>query len=159
MYYISFRRPLVKEGCGRLTQEVSLGLVTLHLRYVRYLWRFKLWSIETNDTVFCSGWVFICALPVSAPCCPSNFRAVLVSSDTVEVSWSPVRGAEMYETKAASWRGTVLCNDTATACTLSALRCNTRYNVTVYSFSEARGSNTSCASKYVATGMCIPTFP
>eukprot|EP00076_Gallus_gallus_P010200 XP_004943157.1 fibronectin type III domain-containing protein 7 isoform X4 [Gallus gallus] len=92
----------------------------------------------------------------TAPCCPSNFRAVLVSSDTVEVSWSPVRGAEMYETKAASWRGTVLCNDTATACTLSALRCNTRYNVTVYSFSEARGSNTSCASKYVATAPCSP---
>ncbi|XP_040533320.1 fibronectin type III domain-containing protein 7 isoform X8 [Gallus gallus] len=92
----------------------------------------------------------------TAPCCPSNFRAVLVSSDTVEVSWSPVRGAEMYETKAASWRGTVLCNDTATACTLSALRCDTRYNVTVYSFSEARGSNTSCASKYVATAPCSP---
>ncbi|XP_010713957.1 fibronectin type III domain-containing protein 7 isoform X6 [Meleagris gallopavo] len=92
----------------------------------------------------------------TAPCCPSNFRAVLVSSDTVEVSWAPVRGAEMYETKAASWRGTVLCNDTATACTLSALRCNTRYNVTVYSFSEARGSNTSCASKYVTTAPCSP---
>ncbi|XP_032302029.1 fibronectin type III domain-containing protein 7 isoform X4 [Coturnix japonica] len=93
----------------------------------------------------------------TAPCCPSNFRAVLVSGDTVEVSWAPVRGAEMYETKAASWRGTVLCNDTATACTLSALRCDTRYNVTVYSFSEARGSNTSCASKYVATAPCCPT--
>ncbi|XP_048803096.1 fibronectin type III domain-containing protein 7 isoform X4 [Lagopus muta] len=92
----------------------------------------------------------------TAPCCPSNFRAVPVSSDTVEVSWAPVRGAEMYETKAASGRGTVLCNDTATACTLSALRCNTRYNVTVYSFSEARGSNTSCASKYVATAPCSP---
>ncbi|OXB68268.1 hypothetical protein ASZ78_016669 [Callipepla squamata] len=93
----------------------------------------------------------------TAPCCPSDFRAVLVSSDTVEVSWAPVRGAEMYETKAASWRDTVLCNDTATACTLSALRCGTRYNVTVYSFSEARGSNTSCASKDVATGACCPS--
>ncbi|OXB84161.1 UNVERIFIED_CONTAM: hypothetical protein H355_007044 [Colinus virginianus] len=97
------------------------------------------------------------ALPVPAPCCPSDFRAVLVSSDTVEVSWAPVRGAEMYETKAASWRDTVLCNDTATACTLSALRCDTRYNVTVHSFSEARGSNTSCASKDVATGACCPS--
>ncbi|NXI62787.1 FNDC7 protein, partial [Anseranas semipalmata] len=92
----------------------------------------------------------------TAPCCPSDFRAVLVSSDTVEVTWAPVRGAEMYETKAADGSGAVLCNDTATACTLSALHCNALYNITVYSFSEARGSNTSCASKYVATAPCSP---
>ncbi|NXL89016.1 FNDC7 protein, partial [Alectura lathami] len=92
----------------------------------------------------------------TAPCCPSDFRAVPVSSDTVEVSWAPVRGAEMYETAAAGGGGAVLCNDTATACTLSALRCNTRYNITVYSYSEARGSNTSCAAKYVSTAPCSP---
>uniref|UniRef100_A0A8B9R221 Fibronectin type III domain containing 7 n=1 Tax=Anas platyrhynchos TaxID=8839 RepID=A0A8B9R221_ANAPL len=80
----------------------------------------------------------------TAPCCPSDFHAVLVTSDTVEVTWAPVRAAA------------VLCNDTATACTLSALRCNTLYNITVYSFSEARGSNTSCTSKYVATAPCSP---
>lgn len=147
--------PLLKKGRGS-TRAVSLGLMTLSWRNTRHLWRFKLWSR--------GKWQFSAraeppSVPcLSAPCCPSNFRAVPVSSDTVEVSWAPVRGAEMYETKAASGRGTVRCNDTATACTLSALRCNTRYNVTVYSFSEARGSNTSCASKYVATGMCIPTF-
>ncbi|XP_029887938.1 fibronectin type III domain-containing protein 7 isoform X4 [Aquila chrysaetos chrysaetos] len=92
----------------------------------------------------------------TAPCCPSDFRAVLVASDTVEVTWAPVRGAEMYETRALGGSGVVRCNDTATACTLSALPCNTRYNITVYSFSEARGSNTSCASKYVATAPCSP---
>ncbi|XP_051480599.1 fibronectin type III domain-containing protein 7 isoform X3 [Apus apus] len=92
----------------------------------------------------------------TAPCCPSDFRAVFVSSDTVRVTWAPVRGAEMYETRAVGWSGAVLCNDTATACTLSALQCNTHYNVTVYSFSEARGSNTSCASKDVATAPCSP---
>lgn len=59
----------------------------------------------------------------------------------------------MYETRALGGSGVVRCNDTATACTLSALPCNTRYNIAVYSFSEARGSNTSCASKYVATGI------
>ncbi|XP_009918228.1 fibronectin type III domain-containing protein 7 isoform X5 [Haliaeetus albicilla] len=92
----------------------------------------------------------------TAPCCPSDFRAVLVASDTVEVTWAPVRGAEMYETRALGGSGVVRCNDTATACTLSALPCNARYNITVYSFSEARGSNTSCASKYVATAPCSP---
>ncbi|XP_032048455.1 fibronectin type III domain-containing protein 7 [Aythya fuligula] len=92
----------------------------------------------------------------TAPCCPSDFHAVLVTSDTVEVTWAPVRGAELYETKAAEGSSAVLCNDTAPACTLSALRCNTLYNITVYSFSEARGSNTSCTSKYVATAPCSP---
>ncbi|NXP76862.1 FNDC7 protein, partial [Ramphastos sulfuratus] len=92
----------------------------------------------------------------TAPCCPSDLRAAFVSSDTVQVTWAPVRGAETYETRAVGWGGTVLCNDTATACTLSALQCNSRYRITVYSFSEARGSNTSCASKYVATAPCSP---
>ncbi|XP_075278388.1 fibronectin type III domain-containing protein 7 isoform X6 [Opisthocomus hoazin] len=92
----------------------------------------------------------------TAPCCPSDFRAVFVSSDTVHVTWTPVRGAELYGTRAVGWNGVVLCNDTATACTLSALQCGTQYSITVYSFSEARGSNTSCASKYVATAPCSP---
>uniref|UniRef100_A0A8D0HFV1 Fibronectin type-III domain-containing protein n=1 Tax=Sphenodon punctatus TaxID=8508 RepID=A0A8D0HFV1_SPHPU len=92
----------------------------------------------------------------TAPCCPSDFNPVFVSSDTVEIVWSPVRGAEMYETKVVDWTNEVLCNDTATVCTLSALQCNTQYNITVYSFSEIRGSNTSCASKHVATAPCSP---
>ncbi|XP_019328650.1 PREDICTED: fibronectin type III domain-containing protein 7 [Aptenodytes forsteri] len=92
----------------------------------------------------------------TAPCCPSDLRAVVVSSDTMQVTWAPVRGVDMYQTRAVDWSGVALCNGTATACTLSALRCNTQYNVTVYSFSEARGSNTSCASKYVATAPCSP---
>ncbi|XP_064520582.1 fibronectin type III domain-containing protein 7 isoform X3 [Pseudopipra pipra] len=92
----------------------------------------------------------------TAPCCPSDFRAVFVSSDTVRVTWAPVRGADLYETRAAAWSTVVLCNDTAPACTLSALQCNTRYRITVHSFSEARGSNTSCAPKHVATAPCSP---
>ncbi|XP_064520585.1 fibronectin type III domain-containing protein 7 isoform X6 [Pseudopipra pipra] len=92
----------------------------------------------------------------TAPCCPSDFRAVFVSSDTVRVTWAPVRGADLYETRAAAWSTVVLCNDTAPACTLSALQCNTRYRITVHSFSEARGSNTSCAPKHVATAPCCP---
>ncbi|NXC56151.1 FNDC7 protein, partial [Aleadryas rufinucha] len=92
----------------------------------------------------------------TAPCCPSDFRAVFMSSDTVRVTWAPVRGADLYETRAAGGSGVVLCKDMATACTLSALQCNTPYNITVYSVSEARGSNTSCAPQYVATAPCSP---
>ncbi|KAM7046530.1 fibronectin type III domain-containing protein 7 isoform 3-T3 [Acridotheres tristis] len=92
----------------------------------------------------------------TAPCCPSDFRVVFMSSDTVRVTWAPVRGADLYETRAAGGSGVVLCRDTATACTLSALQCSTPYNITVYSFSEARGSNTSCAPQHVATAPCSP---
>ncbi|NXH61978.1 FNDC7 protein, partial [Rhabdornis inornatus] len=92
----------------------------------------------------------------TAPCCPSDFRAVFMSSDTVRVTWAAVRGADLYETRAAGGSGVVLCRDTATACTMSALQCSTPYNITVYSFSEARGSNTSCAPQYVATAPCSP---
>ncbi|XP_023787754.1 fibronectin type III domain-containing protein 7 isoform X4 [Cyanistes caeruleus] len=92
----------------------------------------------------------------TTPCCPSDFRAVFMSSDTVRVTWAPVRGADLYETRAASRSGVLLCRDTATACTLSALQCSTPYNITVFSFSEARGSNTSCAPQYVATAPCCP---
>ncbi|XP_056354174.1 fibronectin type III domain-containing protein 7 isoform X1 [Oenanthe melanoleuca] len=92
----------------------------------------------------------------TAPCCPSDFRAVFMSSDTVRVTWAPVRGADLYETRAAGGSGEVLCRDTATACTLSALRCSTPYNITVSSFSEARGSNTSCAPRHMATAPCSP---
>ncbi|XP_075012580.1 fibronectin type III domain-containing protein 7 isoform X5 [Calonectris borealis] len=97
----------------------------------------------------------------TAPCCPSDFRAVFVSSDTVQVTWGPVRGAEMYQTRAVGWSSMALCNDTATACTLSALQCDTHYNITVYSFSEARGSNTSCASNAIArspAGQSLPSY-
>ncbi|XP_065697882.2 fibronectin type III domain-containing protein 7 isoform X3 [Patagioenas fasciata] len=92
----------------------------------------------------------------TAPCCPSDLRAAAVSSHAVQVTWAAVRGAEVYQTRAAGGGGLELCNGTATACTLSALRCDTRYNVTVYAFSEARGSNMSCASKPVATAPCSP---
>nr|XP_021149433.1 fibronectin type III domain-containing protein 7 isoform X2 [Columba livia] len=92
----------------------------------------------------------------TAPCCPSDLRATAVSSHAVQVTWAAVRGAELYQTRAAGGGGLELCNGTATACTLSALRCDTRYNVTVYAFSEARGSNMSCASKPVATAPCSP---
>ncbi|NXP86582.1 FNDC7 protein, partial [Passerina amoena] len=92
----------------------------------------------------------------TAPCCPGDFRAVFVSSDTMRVTWAPVRGADLYETRAAGGSGVLLCRDTATACSLSALQCSTPYNITVSSFSEARGSSASCAPHYMATAPCSP---
>nr|XP_014690623.2 fibronectin type III domain-containing protein 7 [Equus asinus] len=92
----------------------------------------------------------------TAPCCPSDINPVLVSSDRVEIVWSPVRGAELYETKAVDGFNVVECNDTAPACTLSALECDTKYNITVYSFSEVRGSNMSCTSQFITTAPCSP---
>ncbi|XP_051021387.1 fibronectin type III domain-containing protein 7 [Acomys russatus] len=92
----------------------------------------------------------------TAPCCPSDISPVLVFSDRVEIAWSPVRGAELYETKAVAGCSVVECNDTAPACTLSALNCDTKYNITVYSFSEVRGSNLSCPSRFITTAPCSP---
>ncbi|XP_069088501.1 fibronectin type III domain-containing protein 7 [Pleurodeles waltl] len=92
----------------------------------------------------------------TAPCCPGDVSPAYVSGDTLEIVWSPVRGAEMYETKAVFGSNVILCNDTSTVCALSALECDTKYAITVYSFSEILGSNTSCPSRYVTTAPCSP---
>eukprot|EP00062_Callorhinchus_milii_P003466 gi/632940767/ref/XP_007885493.1/ PREDICTED: fibronectin type III domain-containing protein 7-like [Callorhinchus milii] len=92
----------------------------------------------------------------TAPCCPEDVKAVYVSSDTIEVEWSPVRGAEIYETKAQDESTVVLCNDTSSVCTLSGLNCNTVYNITVYSYSDVRRYNSSCGKREITTGPCTP---
>ncbi|XP_067892590.1 fibronectin type III domain-containing protein 7-like isoform X3 [Heterodontus francisci] len=92
----------------------------------------------------------------TAPCCPTHVKALFVSSDTIEVEWNPARGAEMYETKAQDVSSVVFCNDTSTICTLSGLKCNTVYNVTIYSYSDIRGFNYSCQKKSIITAPCCP---
>ncbi|KAK1164001.1 fibronectin type III domain-containing protein 7-like [Acipenser oxyrinchus oxyrinchus] len=92
----------------------------------------------------------------TAPCCPADIKPAFVSSDTLEITWSPVRGAEVYETRAGDGTSVIHCNDTATVCALSALKCNTRYSVIVSSCSEIRGCNTSCVAHYVMTAPCSP---
>ncbi|XP_078264164.1 fibronectin type III domain-containing protein 7-like isoform X2 [Rhinoraja longicauda] len=92
----------------------------------------------------------------SLPCCPTQVKTLFISSDTIEVNWSPVRGAEMYETKAQDMGSAVFCNDTSTICTLSGLECNTNYSVTIYSYSDIRGFNNSCPGKSIKTGPCSP---
>ncbi|NXX87067.1 FNDC7 protein, partial [Urocolius indicus] len=92
----------------------------------------------------------------TAPCCPSDLRAVAVAADTVQVSWAPSRGAELYETRAAGGGGAVRCSGPAATCALSALRCGTRYRLTVCALSEARATSAACASEDVATAPCSP---
>ncbi|XP_068558098.1 fibronectin type III domain-containing protein 7 [Cebidichthys violaceus] len=90
------------------------------------------------------------------PCCPQDVVIKLVSTETLEVMWPPVKGAELYETTAAQTDDVVHCNDTAPVCALSDLRCDTAYSVTVTPCSELRGCNRTCAPRTHATAPCAP---
>ncbi|XP_034470338.1 fibronectin type III domain-containing protein 7 [Hippoglossus hippoglossus] len=90
------------------------------------------------------------------PCCPQNVTVQLVSTETLEVMWSPVAGAELYETTAEQTNDVVHCNDTAPVCALSDLRCNTAYSVTVTPCSESRGCNRTCTPHTHETAPCSP---
>lgn len=89
----------------------------------------------------------------SAPCCPRDVSVTLVSTETLEVMWSPVKGAEVYETTAVETGGMLHCNDTSPVCALSDLTCNTAYSVTVTPCSELRGCNLTCAPYTRETGI------
>lgn len=67
--------------------------------------------------------------------------------------WSPVKGAELYETTAAQTDDVIHCNDTAPVCALSDLSCNTAYSVTVTPCSDFRGCNQTCAPQKHKTGV------
>ncbi|KAI1891493.1 hypothetical protein AGOR_G00144380 [Albula goreensis] len=90
------------------------------------------------------------------PCCPEDVSISLVSTETLEITWSPVRGAEVYETKAAGMSDLIHCNDTAPICALSDLKCNSRYSVVVRPCSELRGCNSTCRSHTEETAPCTP---
>ncbi|XP_017277604.1 fibronectin type III domain-containing protein 7 [Kryptolebias marmoratus] len=90
------------------------------------------------------------------PCCPQDVTVMLVSTETLEIMWSPVKGAEVYETTAVETGGIVHCNDTSPVCTLSDLSCNTAYSVTVTPCSELRGCNRTCAPHTKETAPCAP---
>ncbi|XP_060900508.1 fibronectin type III domain-containing protein 7 [Labrus mixtus] len=90
------------------------------------------------------------------PCCPDGVTVNLVSTETLEVMWSPVKGAELYETTAAQTDDTIHCNDTAPVCVLSDLRCNTVYSVTVTPCSDLRGCNRTCNPHTQETAPCAP---
>ncbi|CAJ1072098.1 unnamed protein product%2C partial [Xyrichtys novacula] len=90
------------------------------------------------------------------PCCPEGVDVQLVATETLEVMWSPVKGAELYETTAAHTNNTIQCNDTAPVCALSDLRCNTVYSVTITPCSDLRGCNRTCKPHTHETAPCAP---
>ncbi|XP_028823728.1 fibronectin type III domain-containing protein 7-like [Denticeps clupeoides] len=90
------------------------------------------------------------------PCCPGNVFISLVSMDTLEIVWSAVRGADLYETRAVDQSAVILCNDTAPACALSDLTCNSRYSVVVTPCSDLRGCNRTCQPQTHETAPCMP---
>ncbi|XP_015812601.3 fibronectin type III domain-containing protein 7 [Nothobranchius furzeri] len=92
----------------------------------------------------------------TVPCCPQDVTINLVSTETLEVTWSPVKGAEIYETTAAETNDIIHCNDTAPVCALSDLSCNTVYSVKVTPCSELRGCNITCKPHTQETAPCAP---
>ncbi|XP_042285117.1 fibronectin type III domain-containing protein 7 [Thunnus maccoyii] len=90
------------------------------------------------------------------PCCPQGVSVKLVSTETLEITWSPVKGAELYETTAAQTNDVIHCNDTAPVCALSDLQCNTAYSVVVTPCSELRGCNRTCTPHTHETAPCAP---
>uniref|UniRef100_A0A672RTI3 Fibronectin type III domain containing 7 n=1 Tax=Sinocyclocheilus grahami TaxID=75366 RepID=A0A672RTI3_SINGR len=92
----------------------------------------------------------------SVPCCPNNLSVSLISTETLEISWSSVRGAELYETIAADGSEWIHCNDTAPVCALSDLTCDSLYSVVVRPCSETQGCNNTCSAHTRRTAPCAP---
>ncbi|KAF7661780.1 hypothetical protein LDENG_00254310 [Lucifuga dentata] len=91
------------------------------------------------------------------PCCPEAVSINLVSTETLKISWTPTRGADMYETSAKTGNAEVIhCNDTAPVCALSDLRCNKVYSVVVTPCSDLQGCNRTCAPHNHETAPCPP---
>nr|XP_021323692.1 fibronectin type III domain-containing protein 7 isoform X1 [Danio rerio] len=92
------------------------------------------------------------------PCCPEDVSVSLISTETLEISWSAVRGAELYETIAADGSEQIHCNDTAPVCALSDLTCDSMYSVVVRPCSEIRGCNNTCPAHTRQTAPCAPVI-
>ncbi|XP_072525244.1 fibronectin type III domain-containing protein 7 [Salminus brasiliensis] len=92
----------------------------------------------------------------TVPCCPKNVSVSLVSTETLEISWSAVRGAELYETVAAEGSDTIHCSDTVPICALSDLTCNSLYSVVIRPCSDISGCNNTCSAHTQETAPCAP---
>ncbi|KAK9980103.1 hypothetical protein ABG768_013500 [Culter alburnus] len=92
------------------------------------------------------------------PCCPEDVSVSLISTETLEISWSAVRGAELYETIAADGSEWIHCNDTAPVCALSDLTCDSLYSVVVRPCSEIQGCNNTCSAHTRRTAPCAPVI-
>ncbi|TRY81827.1 hypothetical protein DNTS_000530, partial [Danionella cerebrum] len=92
------------------------------------------------------------------PCCPADVSVSLISTETLEISWSAVRGAELYETIAADGTEWIHCNDTAPVCALSDLTCDSLYSVVVRPCNEIQGCNNTCSMHTRQTAPCAPVL-
>ncbi|XP_046733071.1 fibronectin type III domain-containing protein 7 [Silurus meridionalis] len=92
----------------------------------------------------------------TVPCCPKNVNVTLISTETLEVTWLAVRGAELYETVAADESNTLHCSDTVPVCALSDLTCNSLYSVVIRPCNEIRGCNNTCTPNIQETAPCSP---
>ncbi|XP_076840115.1 fibronectin type III domain-containing protein 7-like [Brachyhypopomus gauderio] len=93
----------------------------------------------------------------SVPCCPANMTVWAPSPETLEMEWTPVRGADSYQTwAAANGAPNVICNDTSPICVMSSLTCNTNYSVAVIPCNEIQGCNLSCSPQTRETVPCTP---
>ncbi|XP_017578738.2 fibronectin type III domain-containing protein 7 [Pygocentrus nattereri] len=92
----------------------------------------------------------------TVPCCPDNVSVSLISTETLEISWSAVRGAELYETVAADGPDSIHCSDTVPLCALSDLNCNSLYSVVIRPCSEISGCNNTCTAHTQETAPCTP---
>ncbi|XP_054459453.1 fibronectin type III domain-containing protein 7-like [Anoplopoma fimbria] len=90
------------------------------------------------------------------PCCPEDVSVSLVSTDTLEITWTASKGAQLYETRAADGSEVILCNDTAPVCALSDLNCDSPYSVLVTPCNEISGCNWACKAHTKNTAPCMP---
>lgn len=93
-----------------------------------------------------------CIYILSVPCCPEGVVVSAVSTDTLEITWTASRGAELYQTRAADGPDVILCNDTAPVCALSDLSCDSSYSVLVTPCNEISGCNRGCSAHTKDTG-------
>ncbi|XP_061883602.1 fibronectin type III domain-containing protein 7-like isoform X1 [Entelurus aequoreus] len=93
----------------------------------------------------------------TVPCCPEGVAVTLVSTETLEITWAPSQGAELYETRAADGSEVILCNDTAPVCALSDLGCDSPYSVVVSPCNDVSGCNRACGAHTRDTAPCMPT--
>ncbi|KAG7514046.1 hypothetical protein JOB18_023639 [Solea senegalensis] len=91
------------------------------------------------------------------PCCPEDLTVSVVSTDTLEITWTAARGADMYQTRAVDNSEVILCNDTAPECALSDLTCDSPYSVVVIPCNDYSGCNHACQAHTKDTAPCMPT--
>ncbi|XP_051233612.1 fibronectin type III domain-containing protein 7-like isoform X2 [Dicentrarchus labrax] len=90
------------------------------------------------------------------PCCPEDVSVSVVSTDTLEITWTASRGAQLYETRAVDSSEVIICNDTSPVCALSDLSCDSSYSVVVTPCSEFSGCNRACKAHTKDTAPCMP---